>query len=549
MNFDEKYEALLKEYEAKYTLPNWFVSGFKTLLSKNITLEDWNKMYVNLERLASDSAVLMKILKLYKSELVANSTLDNYYTKDKVYPKEKVYTKDEVYNKKETYAKTETYAKNEVYPKNEVYTKPETFSREEAMSLGLIQIKEYDSETGTVEIVYDTDVLSVAYNEETGELLFYYKTSTLDTDDEIPDIPSGGGTVEVDLSKYQTKKISAFVSGPLAGFDTVEDSLNEINKSLEALDNVDTSILDGSVSVGSAKSDELGNSIHETYATLKALNETKSEISKLISNAPESFDTLKEIADYIEKNESNASSILEKVSKNTEAISKLQNSSEGKETILIYLDSDGTLTTDFDLMLLNITTAKNYVVKLAVKSSSSDTTYDEFKFLPHVGNYDSKVSAGAMTFYYSNLEFESNEHLIRVRYNSAMNDARTLKYTNKNYESRIKTLEDSQIDATSISEKITPVELEEGVKTVNEDGLYEIELKNQAGEFYSIMMYVKIDGYSRSSAVKLYYSGDYYDVWIVNNFGALSLSSTDNDTLTDLVFINSITRILAGKGE
>ena len=227
----------------------------------------------------------------------------------------------------------------------------------------------------------------------------------------------------------------------------------------------------------------------------------------------------------------------------------MQNNSDIKETILIYLDSDGTLNTDFDLMQLDATNAQKYVVKLAVKSSSSDTTYDEFKILPYTGNYDSKVSAGAMILYYSNLEFESNEHLIRVRYNSAMNDARTLKYTNKNYESRIKTLEDNQIDATSISEKITPVELEEGVKTVNEDGLYEIELKNQAGEFYSIMMYVKIDGYSRSSAVKFYYSGDYYDVWIVNNFGALSLSSTDNDTLTDLVFINSITRILAGKGE
>jgi hypothetical protein len=71
--FEEKYNELLQEYDAKVTIPNWFISGIKTLLDKNVTIEDWNRTYSYLEALVSDDVVLLKLLKLLKSEV---STLE-----------------------------------------------------------------------------------------------------------------------------------------------------------------------------------------------------------------------------------------------------------------------------------------------------------------------------------------------------------------------------------------------------------------------------------------------------------------------------------------
>ena len=65
--FDTKYKELLQEYEAKLSIPNWFVSNIKTSLDRNITIEDWNKLYVYLSRLASDDEVLLKLLKLFEN--------------------------------------------------------------------------------------------------------------------------------------------------------------------------------------------------------------------------------------------------------------------------------------------------------------------------------------------------------------------------------------------------------------------------------------------------------------------------------------------------
>jgi hypothetical protein len=69
--FEEKYNELLQEYDAKLStpIPNWFISGVKTLLDRNITIEDWNRTYSYLEALVSDDAVLLKLLKLLKSEV------------------------------------------------------------------------------------------------------------------------------------------------------------------------------------------------------------------------------------------------------------------------------------------------------------------------------------------------------------------------------------------------------------------------------------------------------------------------------------------------
>lgn len=117
-NFEQKFEALLNEYDAKLTLPNWFVSGYKTLLSKNITIEDWNRVYLYLQNLASGDEVLLKLLKLLKtnfeqelselkdsikiptklselendSKFIINTVnnLTNYYLKSEIYTKQEV---------------------------------------------------------------------------------------------------------------------------------------------------------------------------------------------------------------------------------------------------------------------------------------------------------------------------------------------------------------------------------------------------------------------------------------------------------------------------
>lgn len=75
-DFDTKYKALLQEYANKVSIPNWFISGIKTLLDRNITIEDWNRMYSYLERMSSDNEVQSKILNLIKEELILKANKD-----------------------------------------------------------------------------------------------------------------------------------------------------------------------------------------------------------------------------------------------------------------------------------------------------------------------------------------------------------------------------------------------------------------------------------------------------------------------------------------
>ena len=86
MDFEQSFNELLNEYNSKQTIPNWFVTGYKTLLSKNITVEDWNRMYLYLQNLTSDDEVLLKILKLIKTNFPTKvSQLENdsrYITQD-----------------------------------------------------------------------------------------------------------------------------------------------------------------------------------------------------------------------------------------------------------------------------------------------------------------------------------------------------------------------------------------------------------------------------------------------------------------------------------
>lgn len=74
MDFNEKWEALMKEYESKLSIPNWFIDGSKTLLSRNITIEDWNKVYSYLSRMSSDNTVLLKLLEVLKTFVVSSDS-------------------------------------------------------------------------------------------------------------------------------------------------------------------------------------------------------------------------------------------------------------------------------------------------------------------------------------------------------------------------------------------------------------------------------------------------------------------------------------------
>lgn len=86
MDFEQNFNKLLNEYNSKQTIPDWFVSGYKSLISKNITIEDWNRVYLYLQNLSSDDEVLLKILKLVKNNIPTKlSQLENdsrYVTQD-----------------------------------------------------------------------------------------------------------------------------------------------------------------------------------------------------------------------------------------------------------------------------------------------------------------------------------------------------------------------------------------------------------------------------------------------------------------------------------
>lgn len=55
------------------------------------------------------------------------------------------------------------------YKKHLVYTK------DEALALGLIEIKEYNEETGEISLVYNSDLYDVKFDETTGNLIFTFK--------------------------------------------------------------------------------------------------------------------------------------------------------------------------------------------------------------------------------------------------------------------------------------------------------------------------------------------------------------------------------------
>ena len=65
-NLINAYDTFTQEYLAKNNSVDWFIAKFKTHLSKNITLEDWNTLQTYLKNAISDNVAFKKLLdKIY----------------------------------------------------------------------------------------------------------------------------------------------------------------------------------------------------------------------------------------------------------------------------------------------------------------------------------------------------------------------------------------------------------------------------------------------------------------------------------------------------
>lgn len=140
---------------------------------------------------------------------------------------------------------------------------------------------------------------------------------------------------------YQPKLISGYSVGSILGdineIDgkaSIEKSLKQINVILGNFNQYISNIVNGTTVVDKAKNDRNGNVIDLTYATKNALNALENKISQLIAGAPDAFDTLKEIAEYISQDQSGASAMTASINKNAQNIEVLRLNSATKQELL-----------------------------------------------------------------------------------------------------------------------------------------------------------------------------------------------------------------------
>lgn len=125
----------------------------------------------------------------------------------------------------------------------------------------------------------------------------------LDTDDmTFAPISVGGGTIEIDAelsleseNAVQNKVVTAAINGVAQKAETAQNTANTNKNTLATL------MGDGSGSIA--------------YQIAQA-------IASIVANAPEAFDTLKEIADYIASDKTGAADLNNRISANATAISK-----------------------------------------------------------------------------------------------------------------------------------------------------------------------------------------------------------------------------------
>lgn len=64
-DIQKQFADLLDRYNKKTITPTWFKYNLKTLVNKNITIEDWNRAQMYLGNFASENETLLEMCKLF----------------------------------------------------------------------------------------------------------------------------------------------------------------------------------------------------------------------------------------------------------------------------------------------------------------------------------------------------------------------------------------------------------------------------------------------------------------------------------------------------
>lgn len=64
-DLSEQFADLLDKYNKKLLTPNWFKFNVKTLLNKNITIEDWNRAMLYIKNVSSEAEILLQMCELF----------------------------------------------------------------------------------------------------------------------------------------------------------------------------------------------------------------------------------------------------------------------------------------------------------------------------------------------------------------------------------------------------------------------------------------------------------------------------------------------------
>lgn len=74
-SISEQFADLLEQYNKKLITPVWFKNELKTLLNKNITIEDWNRALIYIKNCASETETLLKMCKLLATKETATEII------------------------------------------------------------------------------------------------------------------------------------------------------------------------------------------------------------------------------------------------------------------------------------------------------------------------------------------------------------------------------------------------------------------------------------------------------------------------------------------
>lgn len=196
------------------------------------------------------------------------------------------------------------------------------------------------------------------------------------------------------------------------------------------------------------------------------------------------------------------------------------------QVIDVIRDSDGYVQSDFDFGTLTPENAHNYIIRVTSDEFSPTDTKEICYFKSAHSIYDD----GECVLLYENervsisLEIATSENGLVL---------------NENY-IELRELASKEYVSEYVNEKLKATS---EVTTITESGLYNVAIGNQAGEYYNIVMYIDVTKDCYSSAVKFYYKGEYYDVWLYYSSGSLTLQY-DSSELKEAFTGLTITRLL-----